>query len=91
MSVQLFDRIRDENVHSIGESELSDDEAARVRAIIRAGHASEGVHAPEGKRWQYEVLRPSAGSHNVPPSVLNGRDIYTWSVWWHLTIFWRGV
>ena len=58
MSVQLFDRIRDENVHSIGESELNDDEAARVRDIIRAGHASEGVHAPEGKRWQYEVPHP---------------------------------
>ena len=60
MSVQLFDRIRDENVHSIGESELSDDEAARVRDIIRAGHAGEGVLAPEGKRWQYEVTRLSA-------------------------------
>ena len=75
MSVQLFDRIRDENVHSIGDSELSDDEAARVRDIIRAGHASEGVHAPEGKRWQYEVPRPSAGSTCCPPSVFKSQDI----------------
>ena len=62
MSVQLFDRIRDENVHNISESELSEDEAARVRDIIRAGEASKGIHAPEGKRWQYEVLRTFPGS-----------------------------
>ena len=83
MSVQLFDRIRDENVHSIGESELSDDEAARVRDIIRAGHASEGVHAPEGKRWQYEVPRPSAGSTCHPRSDFIDQSLMYTGMWWH--------
>lgn len=55
MSVKLFDRIRDENVHGIRDDELDEDEAARVRDIISAGHAKDGVYAPEGKRWQYEV------------------------------------
>ena len=55
MSVKLFDRIRDENVHGIREDELDEDQAARVRDIISAGHATDGVYAPEGKRWQYEV------------------------------------
>ena len=70
MSVQLFDRIRDENVHNIGEAELSEDEAARVRDIIRAGDPSKGVRAPEGKRWQYEVQHPPAGSTCPPLSVI---------------------
>ena len=55
MSVQLFDSIRSDNVHNILDSELSEDEGARVRDIIRAGDVRKNIYAPEGKRWQYEA------------------------------------
>jgi len=53
--VQLFDSIRSDNVHNILDSELSEEEGARVRDIIRAGDVRKNIYAPEGKRWQYEA------------------------------------
>ncbi len=63
MSVQLFDSIRSDNVHNILDSELSEEEGARVRDIIRAGDVRKNIYAPEGKRWQYEARTPRVVSH----------------------------
>jgi len=56
MSVRVFDAILDSG--AIRDGELTNDEAARVRAMILAGHhdADARPRPPDGQRWLHEIV-----------------------------------
>lgn len=53
MSVSILDNILADDVHSITEDDLSQDEIKHIKAMITS--EKDGSSPPQGKRWLYEV------------------------------------
>ena len=66
MSVALLDDILADNLHGIGEEDLSEEEIGRVKGMIVSGKG--GPPAPAGKRWLYEVpaSQPLPAAQTLP-------------------------
>ncbi|CAL8464238.1 g3773 [Coccomyxa elongata] len=54
MSVSILDNILADDVHSITEEDLSQDEIKHIKAMITS--EKDGSSPPKGKRWLYEIV-----------------------------------
>lgn len=82
MSVSILDNILADDMHSITEEDLSQDEIKHIKAMITS--EKDGSSPPKGKRWLYEACFHQLSNHLSPEAVqfLRASVNYTSEVQW---------